>query len=275
MLMFPSVVRAADSIPEVPASARPDLYISADIESDGPIPGEFSMLSFALRVAALYDGSRLTRLEDEDRSFYAELKPISEQFQPEALEVNGLQRDDLLATGREPTDAMSAAAQWVEEQADGARPVLVAYPVAFDWSFLYWYFMRFTGRSPFGFSSCLDIRTLYQARAKTVCDRSTQRCMPSWLLPSHPHTHHAADDALAHAQLFNNIFAWALADGGPDDLDTSTGNGNGNGNGKLSQPPTPKWLLSLTEPDSPQERAPYSPSWASSLAYGRATKDSR
>jgi hypothetical protein len=30
---------------------NPDLYISADIETDGPIPGEYSMLSFALVLA--------------------------------------------------------------------------------------------------------------------------------------------------------------------------------------------------------------------------------
>ena len=32
-----------------------DLYISADIESDGPIPGEFAMLSFAHTHNALDD----------------------------------------------------------------------------------------------------------------------------------------------------------------------------------------------------------------------------
>ena len=194
---------------------RPDSFISADIETDGPIPGAFSMLSFGLCVAGRFDGEHFERWEHERRTFYVELKPVSEQFEPEALAVNGLDRNRLLMPeGADPAEAMHAADRWVREQADGARPVLVAYPVAFDWAFLYWYFVRFAGRSPFGFSSCLDIRTLYQARALTPFDNSSQRSMPHWLLPGREHTHNAADDALEQAELFSNIFEWALKGGG-------------------------------------------------------------
>lgn len=190
---------------------RPDLYISADIETDGPIPGEFSMLSFGLCVAGLFDGERFLRATGEEReSIYVELKPISSRFETEAMEVNGLDRNRLVTHGADPRQAMRAADKWVRALAPGTRPVLVAYPVAFDWAFLYWYFVKFNGVSPFGFSSCLDIRTLYQARALTPFDRSSQRSMPSWLLPSNEHTHNARDDALEQAELFSNIFEWAL-----------------------------------------------------------------
>lgn len=199
---------------------RPDLFISADIETDGPIPGEFSMLSFGLCVAGRFDGARFERCEHERESlFYAELKPVSEKFEAEALEVNGLNRERLLLEGASPAKAMRDANRWVRSQADGARPVLVAYPVAFDWAFLYWYFVQFAGDSPFGFSSCLDIRTLYQARALTPFDNSSQRSMPHWLLPRRDHTHNAADDALEQAELFSNIFEWALKGGGPRAFD--------------------------------------------------------
>jgi Exonuclease len=197
------------------AEARPDLYVSADVETDGPIPGEFSMLSFALCLASRFDGSEFEAFEpDPATTFYAELKPISDRFDPEALEVNRLDRDALAAGGKDPDVAMTEAGEWIAAHSDGARPVLVAYPVAFDWAFLYWYFIRFTGESPFGISVCLDIRTLYQARALTTFDRSDQRSMPHELLPQRPHTHHAADDAQEQAELFNNIFAWALRGGG-------------------------------------------------------------
>ncbi len=43
-----------------------------DIESDGPIPGDFSMISFG---AVLVD-DRL------DKTFYGKLKPISDKFIP-------------------------------------------------------------------------------------------------------------------------------------------------------------------------------------------------
>lgn len=41
--------------------AQPDLYISADVETDGPIPGPYSMLSFGLAVVGSYDGHRFER----------------------------------------------------------------------------------------------------------------------------------------------------------------------------------------------------------------------
>ena len=198
------------------AEPLPDLYISADVETDGPIPGEYSMLSFAFCLASRYDGSEFEVIEPGPATtFYAELKPISNRFLPEALEVNRLDRDALAVDGKDPEAAMREAGAWIAAHADGSRPVLVAWPVAFDWAFLHWYFVRFTGESPFGISSCMDIRTLYQARALTTFDRSSQRAMPPSLLPTRPHTHHAADDAHEQAELFNNIFGWALAGGGP------------------------------------------------------------
>ena len=38
------------------------------------------------------------------------------------------------------------------------KPILVAYPVAFDFMFVDWYLHRFAGGSPFGYSA-LDIKT--------------------------------------------------------------------------------------------------------------------
>ena len=185
---------------------RPDLYISADIETDGPIPGPFSTLSLGLCLAGRYDGETFERLDEEPTVFYTELRPISENFEPEALAVNGLDRERLIAEGTPPEVAMRQAADWIAQAANGHRPVLVAYPVAFDWAFLHWYFVQFAGESPFGFSSCLDIRTLYQAQAGTVFDLAAERFMPESVRGTHPHTHHAADDAIEQGQLFNNLF---------------------------------------------------------------------
>ena len=196
----------------MPNTARPDLYISADVETDGPVPGPFSMLSFGLVVIGRFDGRRLQRpAEDTRATFYRELRPISEGFQPEALKLNGLDRGRLVTDGADPHDAMTTAAEWVQGHANGHRPVLVAYPVAFDWSFLYWYFERFSATgSPFGHSSCLDIRTLYQAMAGTVFDRSAKRYMPPSLIPDAPHTHNALDDAVEQGELFANVLQWVI-----------------------------------------------------------------
>ena len=171
------------------------------------------MLSFGLSLAGTYDGNRFLRApQNESSVFYRELRPISETFEPEALAVNGLDRDELARTGTDPVEAMSAAARWVEDVGDSFRPVLVAYPVAFDWSFLYWYFEQFADRpSPFGHSSCLDIRTLYQAIAGSVFDQSGKSSMPDFVLPSRAHTHNALDDALEQGELFANLFEFARA----------------------------------------------------------------
>ena len=186
-----------------------ELYFSADVEADGPIPGPFSMLSFGLCLAGRFDGERFVRLDPEQASFYRELRPISDRFEPDALAVSGLDRDALTETGADPVVAMSEAHAWVLDRARTARPVLVAYPLGFDWMFLYWYFVRFCpDGSPFGFSSCLDVKTLYAAKARVPVGEATRSRMPEPLLPQREHTHHALADALAQAELFANLFEW-------------------------------------------------------------------
>ncbi|MGE3671704.1 MAG: hypothetical protein AB7K71_18685 [Polyangiaceae bacterium] len=44
-----------------------DVYFSADVETDGPIPGPYSMLSFALVYAGSVDGRRFQRPPSDDR----------------------------------------------------------------------------------------------------------------------------------------------------------------------------------------------------------------
>src|SRR6266478_6033511 len=69
-----------------------DAYFSADVETDGPIPGPFSMLSFAIVYAGSFDGQRSQRPKSYDRAIYKELRPISSQFQEDSLKVKGLYR---------------------------------------------------------------------------------------------------------------------------------------------------------------------------------------
>ena len=44
-----------------PRESTLDVYFSADVETDGPIPGPFSMLSFALVYAGAYDGNKFVK----------------------------------------------------------------------------------------------------------------------------------------------------------------------------------------------------------------------
>src|SRR5689334_23486341 len=90
-----------------------DAYFSADVETDGPIPGPFSMLSFALVYAGRFDGHDFQRPADLDTAIYREMKPISGNYEPEALTVSGLDRDRLCREGGLPEKVMTEASRWV------------------------------------------------------------------------------------------------------------------------------------------------------------------
>jgi hypothetical protein len=185
-----------------------DVYISADIEADGPIPGRYSMLSFGMAVAARFDGRTFVACDPSVATFYRELRPITDEFNPDAVRVSGLDRARLELDGAEPEEAMAAAGQWVRDQAEGARPVLVGYPVVFDWMFLHWYFVRFAGASPFGFSGALDMKTMYQQKARVTLELAGRDDLPAALQSSRPHTHNARDDAVEQAEIFARLFEW-------------------------------------------------------------------
>ncbi|GAA1108491.1 exonuclease [Kitasatospora arboriphila] len=191
----------------------PTVYVSVDVEADGPIPGPYSMLSFGAAVAGHHDADGFRRAGRQAAGFYRELRPVSERFDPQALAVSGLDRAALLTGGTPPEAAMAAFCSWVEQVCAGPdgrryRPVMVGYPAPYDWLFLYWYLMEFAGRSPFGHSGCLDVKTLYAARAGVPFAGIGKRSMPASLLPDLPHTHHALDDAREQAELFANLMEW-------------------------------------------------------------------
>lgn len=189
--------------------ARTNIYFSADVEADGPIPGPYSMSSFGLAVAGSFDGTTFARADPAEQTFYAELKPISEQYVPEAAAVSGLDRDRLAREGLDPREAMNACAAWVHEAAAGGYPVFAAFPLSFDWIWMYWYFVRYADDgSPFGHSRCLDMKTLYAAKAGAPISKSSKSGLPRSLLSKRKHTHHALDDAIEQADLLANLFEW-------------------------------------------------------------------
>jgi len=66
-----------------------DLYISIDVETAGPIPGEFSMLSLGACVVG-----------DEVLRFYAELHLINSNAIPKALEISGFTLEQMSRRAR-------------------------------------------------------------------------------------------------------------------------------------------------------------------------------
>ncbi len=186
-----------------------DAYFSADVETDGPIPGPYSMLSFALVYAGSFDGTVFDRPKVYDKVFYKELQPISDNYQQEALQVNQLDRNDLKVNGSRPADAMDEAYSWIMAISGNKNPVLVAYPVSFDWTWLYWYFIQYSGKgSPFNYSSCFDIKTALSVKTNMPISYSGRSKLPSALKSKRAHTHFAVDDAIEQAEIFANVFEW-------------------------------------------------------------------
>lgn len=179
-----------------------EIFISVDIESDGPIPIEFSMLSIG--AAAFSDsGERLgtfeRNLETLDGSRQNPRTMDWWKTQPEAWE---LCRKNLV----HPEDGMKDFTKWVEqlETQYGAKAVFLAYPSGFDFTFVYVYLIKFVGYSVFSFSA-LDIKSYAMAVLKTPFRETTKRNFPKKWKSKRPHTHIALDDALSQGELFFNI----------------------------------------------------------------------
>ncbi|MBI5732257.1 MAG: 3'-5' exonuclease [Candidatus Magasanikbacteria bacterium] len=174
---------------------KKEIFISVDIEADGPIPGDYSMLS----IGACVVGS-------PDKSFYMELKPISEKFDPEALRVCCFDRGVLINEATDPEKAMKEFSVWVDDICgDEYRPVFVAFNATFDWMFVHWYLIRFAGRNPFGISG-LDIKAYYMGvLGKEFWADTSKSRLDDRFLSSRLHTHNALDDAREQADIFMKI----------------------------------------------------------------------
>jgi hypothetical protein len=185
---------------------KPEIYISVDIETDGPAPGLNSMLSLGA-IAFGPDGSELD-------TWYFTFEPLHGAYQhpdtmkwwktqPEAwAEVNSGQRD--------PEVAISLFVDWVEQLP--GKPIAVAWPAAFDFAFVNYYCHRFAGRNPLG-HACLDIRSY----ANGLLQHPGYRGTPDLNVPEIAgnigttglRDHHALDDAIGQGRLFMQLLACA------------------------------------------------------------------
>ena len=185
-----------------------EVYISVDVETDGPIPGPNSMLSLGA-AAFKRIGSGKTKTNDFEMvgTFSVNLAELSGasadpstaewwKTQPEAWAAC---REDV----QPPLPVMHRFSDWVT--AFGVKPVFVGYPAGFDFLFVYWYLVKFTGKSPFSFSA-LDIKTFAMATMGIDYRDVTKRSMKPYLPVGKPHTHVALDDAIEQGELFCNLY---------------------------------------------------------------------
>ena len=162
----PASVRPAE-----PAGQRPEIYVSTDVEADGPIPGPHSMVSFA--SAAFTRDQRLVA------TFSANLEPL-----PGAT-VHPVTR-----------------VQWLKRLP--GKPVFVGYPATYDFMFVYWYLMSFEGESPFAFYG-LDAKSFGMALLDRDFHEVSRKTMPERWFGGMRHSHLPLDDALEQGHLFLNM----------------------------------------------------------------------
>lgn len=156
-----------------------------DIEADGPIPGDYSMVCFGAIVVE----------PSLEKTFYGQLHPISDKWIPDALAVSGFSREETLEFD-EPESVMKAFASWVNAESEG-RPIFISDNNGFDWQFINWYFHHFLEKNPFGFSS-MNLGSLYKGVVRDTFKNFKH-------LRKTKHTHHPVDDARGNAEAFLRI----------------------------------------------------------------------
>lgn len=167
-----------------------EVYISVDVETAGPVPGAYSLLTIGACDAF-----------ETTQTFSCEIKPINDAAVPAALKVSGLSLQDLAKTGLEPNDAMAKFANWIEAVAHGRTPVFVGFNAPFDWAFINHYFHQFHGGNPFGFSA-LDIKALYMGATGCSWAETRSSKVAERVSPTLEGNHNALQDALYQAELF-------------------------------------------------------------------------
>lgn len=162
--------------------------IMIDVESDGPAPGLFSMISFG---AIIVDDTL-------DKTFYGEMKPISENYIEDALAVSGFTREETLAF-EDPATIMTDFNNWIKLHRGSDRVTFWSDNNGYDFSFINYYFHLCIGENPFGWSS-QNLGSFYKGIV-----RNRRRNFKH--LRKTKHTHHPVDDAKGNAEALLQIFS--------------------------------------------------------------------
>lgn len=163
-------------------------FLVIDVEADGPCPGLYSMVSLG---AVTWDGE----------IFFAQFAPISTEWEPKALAVSNISREQHL---QYPPAAQGVAEfhTWLkrqEKRLEANRLTMWSDNPAFDWQFVNYYLHKWKNDNPLGFSA----RRIgdYYAGTKGQVHRSNE-----WKrLRKTKHTHHPVDDAKGNMEALKQI----------------------------------------------------------------------
>ena len=157
------------------------MFIVLDVEADGAYVGDFSMVSFG---AVAVD-------KELDKTFYGKVKPISEQWNPEALAISGFSREEHEGFD-DPKVVMMQFVEWLSQF---KHVTFVSDNNGFDWQWMNYYLHKYAGTNPFGFSS-RRIGDIYCGLlSKWNANREWKQKYRKT-----KHTHNPVDDAMGNAE---------------------------------------------------------------------------
>jgi len=177
-----------------------EIYVSTDIEADGPIPGEYSMLSFG--SAAFTPGKKLVSTFSVNLEFLPNAKqdPDTMKWWKSKKKAWKTCREN----PQEPKKAMRAYAKWLKSLP--GKQVFVGYPASFDFTFISWYLNKFVGSNPFSYLA-LDIKSYAMAVMKKPFYSVTKKTMPKKWVDENKKSHIALQDAIEQGALFCNMLS--------------------------------------------------------------------
>jgi hypothetical protein len=157
-------------------------YFVVDVESDNPTPFNGSMICFGVVMVS-----------DLTKTFYGKTKPITEQYDEKTLTISGFSREEHL-TFDDSKDVMIKFSEWIKENSIG-NPIFISDNPCYDWQWINYYFHRFLGENPFGFSG-RRIGDLYCGMVKDTTKNSDWKKK----YRKTKHTHHPVDDSMGNAE---------------------------------------------------------------------------
>jgi hypothetical protein len=118
------------------------MVVIVDIVADGRIYGVHSMISF---------GAVIVDKEGKlDKTFYGKCKPVGTKYDPEALAVSGHTREETLLFD-DPKKVMEEFALWLKSNQKDPKdlPIFYSDKNGYDFGWINYYFLFFTGNNPF------------------------------------------------------------------------------------------------------------------------------